>query len=448
MRGNLSEAAVICPVLRATWGVARPNYLIGAVWQALNRHGAQALIARDPLRSVHVRILCLAVAALSLLVAGCGGGGGGKPTRRRTRLRPPVRPATRFRRRARRSGFPVLATKNTTRIAGGDAIADAAAIALATYPARTPESKPAAVILAEVRDWRTGIAASVLVGRPIKAPILFADGDTIPDATKAALDALQPTGSKEAGGAQVIRVGTKAPVEGYKTTDIAAANPAALAAAVDRVRTAAAGAPSGAIVIASADRPEYAMPAAGWAAKSGEPRAVGERDRRAAGDRGRDQDAQAGQALRPRARRRRLRRRRHRAREARHGQAHRRRRRGDHRDHLRALLRRTATSAGRWSTRATGSCSPPRAARRTPRRPRRCRPRAPSGRCCCSPTPASCPRRCRTILLDIQPGYDADPVRGVYNHGWIIGDESAIAAAVQARIDTLLEIQPVDTGAP
>ena len=50
-------------------------------------------------------------------------------------------------------------------------------------------------------------------------------------------------------------------------------------------------------------------------------------------------------------------------------------------------------------------------------------------------------------LLDIQPGYDADPVRGVYNHGWIIGDESAIAAAVQARIDTLLEIQPVDTGA-
>ena len=39
------------------------------------------------------------------------------------------------------------------------------------------------------------------------------------------------------------------------------------------------------------------------------------------------------------------------------------------------------------------------------------------------------------------------PVRGVYNHGWIIGDESAISAAVQARIDTLLEIQPVETGA-
>ena len=65
----------------------------------------------------------------------------------------------------------------------------------------------------------------MLVGKPINAPILFADGDKIPDATKAALDALQPTGSKEAGGAQVIRVGTKAPVEGYKTTDVAAAEP-------------------------------------------------------------------------------------------------------------------------------------------------------------------------------------------------------------------------------
>src|SRR4051812_47190905 len=109
-------------------------------------------------------------------------------------------------------GFPVLATKNTTRVAGGDAIADAAAVALATYPARTPETRPAAVVLADVKDWRTGIAASVLAGAPLKAPILFADGDTIPDATRAALDALQPTGAKRAGGAQIIRVGTTAEV--------------------------------------------------------------------------------------------------------------------------------------------------------------------------------------------------------------------------------------------
>ena len=138
-------------------------------------------------------------------------------------------------------GFPVFATKNTTRVAGGDPIADAAGVALATYPARTTRRSPTAVILAEVRDWRTGLAASVLGRAPIRAPMLFSDGDKMPDATKAALDALQPTGAKEAGGAQVIRVGTKAPVEGYKTTDVAAANPAALAAAVDRLQAAAAG---------------------------------------------------------------------------------------------------------------------------------------------------------------------------------------------------------------
>jgi hypothetical protein len=57
------------------------------------------------------------------------------------------------------------------------------------------------------------------------------------------------------------------------------------------------------------------------------------------------------------------------------------------------------------------------------------------------------PEPLQNYLLDIQPGYTQDPVRGVYNHAWIVGDESAIAAAVQARIDTLLEIQPVDTGA-
>jgi hypothetical protein len=50
-------------------------------------------------------------------------------------------------------------------------------------------------------------------------------------------------------------------------------------------------------------------------------------------------------------------------------------------------------------------------------------------------------------LLDIQPGYEKDPVRGVYNHGWLIGDEDAISQAVQARIDALLQIVPVDKAA-
>ena len=56
------------------------------------------------------------------------------------------------------------------------------------------------------------------------------------------------------------------------------------------------------------------------------------------------------------------------------------------------------------------------------------------------------PQALQDYLLDVQPGYDKDPVRGVYNHGWLMGDEAAISADVQSRIDTLLEIQKVDTG--
>ena len=37
------------------------------------------------------------------------------------------------------------------------------------------------------------------------------------------------------------------------------------------------------------------------------------------------------------------------------------------------------------------------------------------------------PPQLEAYLLDIQPGYRFDPVRGVYNHAWILGDESAIS---------------------
>ena len=54
------------------------------------------------------------------------------------------------------------------------------------------------------------------------------------------------------------------------------------------------------------------------------------------------------------------------------------------------------------------------------------------------------PKPLSGYLLDIQPGYRKDPVRGVYNHGWVIGDERAVSAAAQARLDALLEIVPVE----
>jgi hypothetical protein len=53
-----------------------------------------------------------------------------------------------------------------------------------------------------------------------------------------------------------------------------------------------------------------------------------------------------------------------------------------------------------------------------------------------------------SFLLDIQPGYRFNPVRGVYNHGWIIGDEGAMPLAVQSRLDALLQIVREDPDPP
>jgi len=37
-------------------------------------------------------------------------------------------------------------------------------------------------------------------------------------------------------------------------------------------------------------------------------------------------------------------------------------------------------------------------------------------------------------------------VRGVYNLGWLIGDQLAISATTQAELDSLLEISPRKQG--
>jgi len=91
-------------------------------------------------------------------------------------------------------GFPSFATKNTTRIGGADAIADAAGVARAVYPAATADTRPDAVTLVDQRDWRIALAASVLMARPLRAPILFTDGRRLPPASEAALKALGPRG--------------------------------------------------------------------------------------------------------------------------------------------------------------------------------------------------------------------------------------------------------------
>jgi hypothetical protein len=95
-------------------------------------------------------------------------------------------------------GFPAFATSNTTRIGGSDPIADAAAVAQAVYPSRSADTRPRVVTLVDDTDWRVAISAAQLMGPPLRAPVLFSQGATMPPATAQALAFLHPLTAKEA----------------------------------------------------------------------------------------------------------------------------------------------------------------------------------------------------------------------------------------------------------
>jgi hypothetical protein len=389
------------------------------------------------------RAVALLAVALLALAAGCGRGSGDDPVKTTAQTTPTTGAKGTQTTAAQDLGFPTFATKNTTRIGGADPIADAAAAARAVYTATSAVTRPRAVVLADVRDWRVGLAASVLMSSPIRAPLLYADGpDKLPPATQDALAALAPTGSKDAGGAQVVRVGDVPEVPGSKTTDLRGNDPFALARAIDAFQSAARGTTSDRVVVVGADAPEYAMPAAAWAAKAGDPILFVRKDSIPA-------DTRAAIAA--------------------HQQPK-----------IYVLGPESTVSAKTLGqlrklgsvTRiggATAAASSVAFARfvdgafgwgvvdpghgfvfANAGRPADAGAAAPLsasgsyGPLLVTEDPAKLPTALQDYLLDVQPGYTRDPVRGVYNHGWIVGDEHAISVAVQSQIDALLEIVPVN----
>jgi hypothetical protein len=341
-------------------------------------------------------------------------------------------------------GFPAFATRNTTRVGGADPIANAAGVAQAVYPSRDKDTRPRAVTLIDATDWRVAVSAAQLMASPLRAPMLFSDGDQLPGASEQALGRLIPTGAEEAGGAQVIRVGEAATAEGYKTTTVEGADYAALAQAIDRLQTAAAGKPSSAVVVASAEQPGFSMPAAGWAAKSGDPVLWVTRDAIPPATRAAitahkrpkiyvlgpesavsrkvvEQLGELGDARRISG--------------------------PDPVANAIAFARFSDGSFG-WNVVDPGHGLVFASTQR------------PLDAAAAAPLSASgtygplllltaanaLPAPLQDYLLDIQPGYAEDPVRGVYNHGWLIGDDGAVSVDVQARIDSLLEIQAVGRG--
>jgi putative cell wall-binding protein len=340
-------------------------------------------------------------------------------------------------------GFPAFATKNTTRIGGADSIANAAGAARAVFPATTPDNRPSAVALIDARDWRAGIAGAVLASTPVRAAILLSNGPELPAASRDALAALQPLGAKAAGGAQVVRVGDVARPPGLRTTDIAGRDPFALARALDAFQTAARGKSSDRVVVVSADDPAFAMPAAAWAAKAGDPVLFVHRDSLPQETKSallaHDQpriyilgppsavSANVAHDLKALGTVKRL--------------------GADNPiDNAIAFARYTDPTFG-WGVVDPGhglvfarSDRPLDAAAAAPLSVS-----GSYGPLLLLATPTGLDGAVGQFLLDIQPGYTRDPVRGVYNHGWIVGDDRTISVATQARIDSLLEIKKAET---
>ena len=341
-------------------------------------------------------------------------------------------------------GFPLVATRNTTRVGGPDPVADAAAVALATHPP-APDAEPveAAVV---VGDWQSGVAASVLAGPPLRAPILVGSGGEVPQPTADAIAKLKPRGGSGPDDVAVYTVGDAEAPSDLQSEAVEGDSPAERAAAIDLLRAKLFKSEPAHILVASSDAPEYAMPAAAWAARSGDPVLFT----------GRDEAPEATiEALR------------------RHGgvpvyvlgpesvisdaavRELERASPGVQRigeegavQNAIAFARYSDSSFG-WNINDPGhglvianTSRPLDAAAAAVL--------SASGKwgpLLLVSAADSLPAELRSFLLDIKPGFQDDPTRALYNHVWLIGDTSAIGAKVQADIDELAELTEVGPGA-
>ena len=143
----------------------------------------------------------------------------------------------------------------------------------AVFPATGDADRPTAVVLVDKDDWQAGVAASVLAGPPIGAPLLLSDGDELPAVTEDTLERLDPKGSDLSKDAQVIRIGpdVRRARRATRRPSIEGDDPVR-ARGRDRPLLLCRHAASRPTTWSStrASSREYAMPAAAWAARSGD----------------------------------------------------------------------------------------------------------------------------------------------------------------------------------
>jgi putative cell wall binding repeat protein len=339
-------------------------------------------------------------------------------------------------------GIPSIATNNTTRVGGSNPASTAAAVALAVYPAQTPAQRPAAVALVDEGDWQGAVAAAVLMATPVRAPLLVSSGGDLPDPTTQALEALAPRGGERSSGTQAFLVGDAASPEGVKTTRLSGPDPAAEAAAIAAERDRLLGGPPEHVVLVSEEAPEFAVPAAAWTARSGDPVLFATRAELPAAtarvlERHPDvpvyilgpSSAISSDVFREVAR----------------IAPHVRRVSGEDPVENAIALARYAGGGFGWNVNDPGhgfvvaregspldaAVSAPLSASGT------------WGPLLLTDDADTLPKALREYLLDVKPGYTTDPTRAFYNHVWVIGDEEEIDVSQQAEIDQLAELAKI-----
>jgi hypothetical protein len=351
---------------------------------------------------------------------------------------------------AEKLGFPSSATRNTVRVGGGDPASDAAGVAGALYPATADSDRPTAVVLVDQDDWVTGIAAAVLTGSPIGAPILLTDGGELPPVTEDVLNRLKPKGSDLSKDAQVIRIGADtARPDGFKTALIEGDNPFQAAAAIDRFFSAARARPSNDVVLYSADQGEFAMPAAAWAARSGDAVLPVRKDRipapivKALREHERPNvfvlgpESVISQKVLDQLKKRKLARAVNRIEgptPVENAIAFTRYEKGDFGwgvvvpgyNFTIASSTRPSDAAAAAALGTRGVFAP----------------------LLLSDDAEALPPKLEEYLLSVQPGYEDNPGEAVYNRAWVLGDDTAISVRQQAQIDQLTELVPVQANAP
>jgi hypothetical protein len=260
----------------------------------------------------------------------------------------------------------------------------------------------------------------------------------VPEPTADALEALDPPGTSLAGGVQAFAVGGAAVPDGLRTRRIGATG-AAAATAIARLRERLFDPPPRHLVLAPEALPGFAMPAAAWAARSGDPvlftgpsklpettRRALEANRRAPVYVLGPSSAVSTDVVRE---------------VERIGNPVSRVSGEDPVANAIALARYADGDFG-WDVNDPGhgfvvarSDSPLDAAAAAPLSAS-----GTWGPLLLTDSADTLPAALRDYLLDVKPGYTTDPTRAFYNHVWLIGDADAIGVDQQAEIDELAEL--------